>query len=133
MLTSGIHFKNFKIKSRQKEAKNIFNKILKEKNQIILSLSKNYKKSFKKNLINKFKYKKNYRLIGMGGSSLGAHAIYQFLKKKIKKNFLFFDSLEAEYNKEKKKFTNLIISKSGNTIETIANSNILEIKIKIFL
>ena len=126
MLTSGIHFKNFKIKSRQKEAKNNLNKILKEKNQIILSLSKNYKNSFKKNLINKFKYKKNYRLIGMGGSSLGAHAIYQFLKKKIKKNFLFFDSLEAEYNKDKKnKFTNLIISKSGNTIETIANSNIL--------
>ena len=126
MLTSGIHFKNFKIKSRQKEAKNILNKILKEKNQIILSLSKNYKNSFKKNLINKFKYKKNYRLIGMGGSSLGTHAIYQFLKKKIKKNFLFFDSLQAEYNKDKKnKFTNLIISKSGNTIETIANSNIL--------
>ena len=126
MLTSGIHFKNFKIKSRQKEAKNNLNKILKEKNQIILSLSKNYKNSFKKNLINKFKYKKNYRLIGMGGSSLGTHAIYQFLKKKIKKNFLFFDSLQTEYNKDKKKkFTNLIISKSGNTIETIANSNIL--------
>ena len=34
--------------------------------------------------------------------------------------------MQAEYNKDKKnKFTNLIISKSGNTIETIANSNIL--------
>ena len=126
MLTSGIHFKNFKIKSRQKEAKNNLNKILKEKNQIILSLSKNYKNSFNKNLVNKFKYKKNYRLIGMGGSSLGTHAIYQFLRKKIKKNFLFFDNLQTNYNKDKKnKFTNLIVSKSGNTIETIANSNIL--------
>ena len=126
MLTSGIHFKNFKIKSRQKEAKNNLNKILKEKNQIILSLSKNYKNSFNKNLVNKFKFKKNYRLIGMGGSSLGTHAIYQFLRKKIKKNFLFFDNLQTKYNKDKKtKFTNLIISKSGNTIETIANSNIL--------
>ena len=126
MLTSGIHFKNFKIKFRQKEAKNNLNKILKEKNQIILSLSKNYKNSFNKNLVNKFKYKKNYRLIGMGGSSLGTHAIYQFLRKKIKKNFLFFDNLHTKYNKDKKtKFTNLIISKSGNTIETIANSNIL--------
>ncbi len=126
MLTSGIHFKNFKIKSRQKETKKNLNKILKEKNQIILSLSKNYKNSFNKNLVNKFKYKKNYRLIGMGGSSLGTHAIYQFLRKKIKKNFLFFDNLQTNYNKDKKnKFTNLIISKSGNTIETIANLNIL--------
>ena len=126
MLTSGIQFKNFKKKSRQKEVKNELNKILQEKNQIILSLSKNYKNSFKKNLINKFKYKKNYRLIGMGGSSLGIQTIYQFLSKKIKKKFLFFDNLQTTYNKDKKKkFTNLIISKSGDTIETIVNSNIL--------
>ena len=126
MLTSGIHFKNFKINSRQKEAKNELKKVLKEKNQIILSLSKNYKNSFAKNLVNKFKYKKNYRLIGMGGSSLGTQTIYQFLSKKIKKKFLFFDNLQTTYNKDKKKkFTNLIISKSGNTIETILNSNVL--------
>ena len=30
-----------------------------------------------------------FRIIGMGGSSLGAQAIYDFLKKKIKKNFYF--------------------------------------------
>ena len=126
MITSRIHFKNFKINSRQKEAKNELKKVLKEKNQIILSLSKNYKNSFAKNLVNKFKYKKNYRLIGMGGSSLGTQTIYQFLSKKIKKKFLFFDNLQTTYNKDKKKkFTNLIISKSGNTIETIVNSNIL--------
>ena len=126
MLTSGIHFKNFKINSRQKEARNELKKVLKEKNQTILSLSKKYKNSFAKNLVNKFKYKKNYRLIGMGGSSLGIQTIYQFLSKKIKKKFLFFDNLQTTYNKnKKKKFTNLIISKSGNTIETIVNSNIL--------
>jgi len=126
MITSRIHFKNFKINSRQKEAKNELKKVLKEKNQIILSLSKNYKNSFTKNLVNKFKYKKNYRLIGMGGSSLGTQTIYQFLSKKIKKKFLFFDNLQTTYNKDKKKkFTNLIISKSGNTIETILNSNVL--------
>ena len=103
MLTSGIQFKNFKKKSRQKEVKNELNKILQEKNQIILSLSSNYKNSFTKNLVNKFKYKKNYRLIGIGGSSLGIQTIYQFLSKKIKKNFLFFDNLQTKYNKEKKK------------------------------
>ena len=62
----------------------------------------------------------------MGGSSLGTQTIYQFLSKKIKKKFLFFDNLQTTYNKDKKKkFTNLIISKSGNTIETILNSNVL--------
>ena len=62
----------------------------------------------------------------MGGSSLGANAIYDFLKKKIKKNFLFFDNLQKNLKvNDKKKFTNLIISKSGNTVETIVNANIL--------
>ena len=62
----------------------------------------------------------------MGGSSLGAQAIFEFLKKKIKKNFLFIDNLDYKYLEDnKKKYLNLIISKSGNTIETIVNANIL--------
>ena len=62
----------------------------------------------------------------MGGSTLGAQAIYDFLKNKIKKNFSFIDNLQATNNKNiKKKYNNLIISKSGNTIETIINANIL--------
>ena len=62
----------------------------------------------------------------MGGSSLGAKAIYSFLKGKIKKSFLFFDDLDANIkNDRNKNCLNLIISKSGETIETIINSNIL--------
>ena len=62
----------------------------------------------------------------MGGSILGPKAIYQFLNHKIKKNFLFIDNLQTTLNlQRKKKFINLIISKSGNTLETISNSNIL--------
>ena len=62
----------------------------------------------------------------MGGSTLGAQAIYDFLKKKIKKNFKFVDNLNVYKSKKSKiNFNNLIISKSGNTIETIANTNIL--------
>ena len=64
-------------------------------------------------------------MIGIGGSILGSQAIYDFLKKKIKKKFLFVDNLASNKNFKKKKMTNLIISKSGNTIETIVNSNIL--------
>ena len=61
----------------------------------------------------------------MGGSILGTQSIYEFLKNRIKKKFLFIDNLQNYKNKEKKRFTNLIVSKSGNTIETIVNSNIL--------
>ena len=48
------------------------------------------------------------------------------MKKKIKKNFLFVDNFQIEKTKLKlnKKRLNLIISKSGNTLETIVNSNI---------
>ena len=61
----------------------------------------------------------------MGGSSLGAKAIYNFLEDKVKKNFLFVDNLSTSLKLNKKKTTNLIISKSGNTLETISNANIL--------
>ncbi len=61
----------------------------------------------------------------MGGSILGTQAIYDFLKHKISKNFLFINNLQNKQKKEKKFFTNLIVSKSGNTIETIVNSNII--------
>ena len=60
----------------------------------------------------------------MGGSSLGTRAIYSFLKHKIKKKLIFFDNLETNKIKDKKKHLNLIVSKSGNTLETIVNSNI---------
>ena len=61
----------------------------------------------------------------MGGSILGSEAIYSFLKKKIKKNFLFISNLQNDLNLKKDKRTqvNIIISKSGNTLETICNSN----------
>ena len=60
----------------------------------------------------------------MGGSVLGAEAIYNFLKFKIKKKFIFLNNLKSRVNKKSKKdILNLIISKSGNTLETIANLN----------
>jgi glucose-6-phosphate isomerase len=126
MLTQNISFKNFLTKNRNILVKKKLNLILKEKNQVINSLSKSYKDSFSKKNINHFNKKFDYRIIGMGGSTLGAQAIYDFLKKKIKKNFIFVDNLNAfTNNKVKKNLNNLIISKSGNTTETIVNANIL--------
>ena len=61
----------------------------------------------------------------MGGSTLGAQSIYDFLKHKINKKFIFVDNLQANTKKNlKENFTNLVISKSGNTIETILNLNL---------
>ena len=125
MITSGIFFKNFKKKKELSTLKKKLNSILKENNYIIQSLSSNYRDSFDKKKIGRFKKFLNYRIIGMGGSSLGTQAIYDFLNHKIKKNFSFLDNLQPNLkNNEKKKYLNLIVSKSGNTIETIANSNI---------
>ena len=60
----------------------------------------------------------------MGGSILGTEAIYQFLKKKIKKEFIFINNLNSKILPQKKA-VNLIISKSGETLETISNTHII--------
>ena len=126
MLTSGINFINFKQQKKNKKIKQLLNKILKNRNEVIQSLDKNYKYSYNINKLRKFKTSKNFKIIGMGGSTLGAQAIYDFLKPNIKKNFEFIDNLQPiRKKKDNKNYTNFIISKSGNTIETIANSNIL--------
>ncbi len=125
MLNSRINLINFKIKKNTARAKSILKNTIKENNQVILSLSNQYQNSYSSRLIKKFQKNLNFRLIGMGGSSLGAQSIYDFLKHKIKKNFFFIDNLQAIKTKiKKKKITNLVISKSGNTVETIVNSNI---------
>ena len=126
MITEGIRFFNFKKKINIKKTKKSLNSILNEKNQVIQSLSRDYKNSFKKKKINKYKKNSNFRVIGMGGSTLGSQTIYNFLENKIKKNFWFEDNLQNNSKKiNNKNLVNLVISKSGNTIETIINSNIL--------
>lgn len=90
MITSGINFKNFNLTKKTNLVKKKIKLLLKENNAVIQSLQKNYKDSFSLKDIKKYKTLLNFRIIGMGGSSLGAHAIYDFLKSKIKKNFFFF-------------------------------------------
>ncbi len=125
MLTSEINFVNFKKQLKSKKINNSFHSLLSENNSILQSLSKNYQDSFDNKFTKKFKKLDNFRLLGMGGSTLGSQAIYQFLKHKIKKKFDFIDNLQSNKKTNKKKNTNLIISKSGNTIETLVNANIL--------
>ena len=124
MLTSNIKFKNFNI-SNFKNLKNFKNEKWFKKIRLLESLKSNYQYSYTKEQIKKINKNKNFRLIGMGGSTLGVEAIYQFLNHKIKKNFIFINNLNLNLkNSEKKiKATNIIVSKSGNTLETIVNSN----------
>ena len=126
MLTKNINLKNFHLKKINKKVKQDLKKLLKEKSTILDSLSTNYKNSYsKKNILNSQNYK-NIRVIGMGGSILGTEAIFDFLRPKIKKSFEFINNLETGkiFQLKKSKSVNLIVSKSGNTLETISNSNI---------
>ena len=127
MLTSGIDFINFNVKKHLSLVKENLISIIKSKNEIVNSLSQNYKNSFSKKILSKYKKVSNYRIIGMGGSILGTEAIFYFLKNRIKKNLFFFDNLQSKMDtgSSKKKYLNIIVSKSGNTLETISNSNII--------
>ena len=113
--------KSFKSINSNKDALNIF--------------SENFELNLNKNELKKFKKFKNIAIIGMGGSSLGTKAIFSFLEDKIKKNLFFLDNLNLTelQNFEKKldiKVTLfIIISKSGNTLETLVNANFLKNKI----
>ena len=126
MLTKNISFKSFDSKKPDRKILQALRTLKKEKNEIIKSLGKNYKNSFDKKILKKYKKNSQFNIIGMGGSILGARSIYSFLKHKIKKNFSFHDSyFFKNSNLNKKSSVNIIISKSGNTLETISNSNVL--------
>ena len=120
-------FKNFLKITNNKKVKKDFQDLLKNQPLCFGSLKPSYKYSYSKKIINKYKKFSNIRIIGMGGSILGTKAIYGFLKKKIKNKITFVDNLNsnADYFKDKNINLNLIISKSGNTLETIANAHTL--------
>ena len=132
----------------QRTIKNNISKKLSNKFSVLLSnLNKdfnNYNKTLnvlnkkfiidpKVKQLNKFKKYKKVAVIGMGGSILGAEAIYNFFQKKIKRKFYFFNDINETkisdfINNEKlTEVLFIIISKSGNTIETLANTFSLDI------
>ena len=120
-------FKNFLNIKNNKTIKKDFLNLIKEKPPIFETLKPSYKYSYSKKVISRYKKFSNIRIIGMGGSILGTEAIYHFLKKKIKKKLTFVNNLNsnADYFLDKNINLNLIVSKSGNTLETIANANAL--------
>ncbi len=148
MKKDSLSHKNFLLKDYYKntQIKKAFDKIFNEINDrcddtknTYHVLSKKFNFDFKINYLKKYKKFKNIVIVGMGGSVLGSNAIYDFLKHKIKKKVTFFDNLDKEKLGRFKKNNNvsnclfIIISKSGNTIETLSNLkgfNILKLNAK---
>ena len=103
-------------------------------NQILQSFTKQYQKKIRdlKQDLN-FKNKKKV-VIGIGGSSSGAKALSFFLKDDI----IYFDNLDFEYFKNFflknniKDYIFFIISKSGDTFETLALLNLLIVESRKF-
>ena len=93
MDTKNIIYKNFNNKKKllnKKKLSNFLNfNVLFQKYPLLKSLTNNYDYSFKKENLKNLKKYQEFNLIGMGGSILGAQAIYDFLNHKIKKIFLF--------------------------------------------
>ena len=134
--------KSFNNKSLHSKSKKNLNSILKKvfgtldiKKDTLHVLSKKLDLDFNLSELKKFKKYESVILIGMGGSILGTQAIYSFLKEKINKKFIFLNNLDQIRIERIKKKINLtknlfiIISKSGNTLETLINSNLFKDKI----
>ncbi len=113
-------------------AKKVIDELNQKNSNLFKSFLPNSQYSFDFKDIKKFRKFKTVTVIGMGGSILGAKAIYSFLKHKIKIKFIFVDNLDQIFlNKIKRKYNMsktlfLIISKSGNTNETIINLSYFE-------
>ena len=137
MFSKKIKITCFGTKKKNNKIKKFFYEILKKKNpdyRIIDTFSNNYQYSYNKKEITKFKKYKSISIFGLGGSSLCIKAIYDFLKFKIKKKVYFYDNLDVEVPKiVKNKNLDIVISKSGSTLETIVNQNIFSKSKKLFI
>ena len=118
------------IKNLTKDYKKIIKEIdldINNSRKTLNILNDKFECNFKIKDLRKFRKYNSIAFIGMGGSILGIEAITNFLEEKIKKKIYFFDNLEPRkisiFKKKKnfKKILFLIISKSGNTIETLSN------------
>jgi glucose-6-phosphate isomerase len=141
-MREGLQIINNFLTNSQKKNKigSVYNKTKKDLNNIFKRhntqdnffnvLRDNFKLNFNISDIKKFSKFRNIVIIGMGGSVLGTKAIYTFLYKRIKKNLIIIDNLDnrnlykiKKLKKEKKLF--ILVSKSGNTLETLSNINLL--------
>ena len=103
--------------------------LVNKENFFFNTLSAEYQKtvSLKKSIL-KQKLHKNILVIGMGGSVLGSKMFSSFFG--LDKNYYFLDNLNNSIvnnfiKKDLSKFSIFIISKSGKTLETLTNCNVI--------
>ena len=80
-----IKYQGFKKIKNFKSLYKDLNSILAKNNEILNSQKNTYKNNYSRKLLTKLKKYNFLRIIGMGGSILGTKAIFDFLKKKVKK------------------------------------------------
>ena len=125
MFSKYISFNSFNISKKKIVNIKELHYLIKKNSNLLSSFKKNYKYSFFKDDLKKLKKFKHINIIGIGGSILGVKTIFSFLKTKQKRSYEFIDNLNnISFKKKKKKKLNIIISKSGNTLETIVNANL---------
>ena len=123
--------KNIKYKKNIELAISSSDKILKElhegSNEVLESFTENYQKKIR-SIRKKISYQNKKKIvIGLGGSSSGAKALSFYINNEI----IFFDNLDYSYFKNfflQNKISDyffFIISKSGDTFETLALLNLL--------
>ena len=126
------HNKNFKenLILANEKSEEISKEFYSGKNQILQSFTAKYQKKIK-DLKQDLEFKgKKKAVIGIGGSSSGARALSFFMKDDIS----YFDNLDFEYFKNFflknniRDYVFFIISKSGDTFETLALLNLLIIE-----
>ena len=124
-------------KKNNKKIKRLFSEILQKKDpncKVIDTFSNKYQFSYSKKNISKFKKYKTISIFGLGGSSLCIKAIYDFFRFKIRKKVYFYDNLNVAIPKPaRNKNLDIVISKSGSTLETIVNQNIFSKSKKLFI
>ena len=117
-------------KNNLRKCTEIFKNLLNNKENFFFStLSEEYQKSlFLKRIVLKKRIHKNILIVGMGGSVLGTKMLSSFFG--LDKNYYFLDNLNNStvndfIKKDLSKFSIFIISKSGQTLETLTNCNII--------
>ena len=122
-------------KNNLRKCSEIFKNLLNNKENFFLNtLSEGYQKSlFLKRIFLKKRIHKNILIVGMGGSVLGTKMLSSFFG--LDRNYFFLDSLNNStvndfIKKDLSKFSIFIISKSGRTLETLTNCNIILNKFK---
>ena len=116
MIGKNIKFQNFKKVKNFKKVRRDLKDLLQEKSQLIESLKSSYKNNYNFKKILKIKKNLDIRIIGIGGSILGAKAIHDSLFKSVKRKISFIEGLESKKFNNKKKYFNFVNANQYNLL-----------------